>query len=285
MSEVTMNTHSEPQENLIVKENMGTKIDKKILRSMFWRLQLFQVSWNYERMQGLGYAFTIKPVLEKLYKTKEEREVALKRHLEFFNTHSTMAAPILGMTAAIEEKGGNGAGQGASGIKVGLMGPLAGLGDSILWLTWMPIAMSIGAAFAKDGNFFGPILALILFNIVNIPLKWYGIKVGYQKGVNFLTQAGHSGIVQRYTTMATVLGIVVIGGLIPQLVQLTTPYVLKVGSTEIKFQEIFDGILPSLLPLAITIISFMLIRKGFNAIKILLGMIIICILGKWIGIL
>jgi len=283
--EVETDNFAEANENLIVQKNVETKIDKKILRSMFWRLQLFQVSWNYERMQALAYAFTMKPVLEKLYKSKDEREVALKRHLEFFNTHATMAAPILGMTAAMEEKGGNDAGQGVSGIKVGLMGPLAGLGDSILWLTWMPIAMSIGAAFAKDGNIFGPILALVLFNLVNIPLKWYGIKIGYEKGVNFLAEAGKSGIVQRYTAMATMLGIVVIGGLIPQLVQLATPYVLKVGGTKIKFQEIFDGILPSLLPLVITIISFLLIKKGFSAIKILMGMIIFCVLGKWTGIL
>ncbi|MEK4749369.1 PTS system mannose/fructose/sorbose family transporter subunit IID [Niallia sp. FSL W8-0177] len=86
--------------------------------------------------------------------------------------------------------------------------------------------------------------------------------------------------VQRYIAMATMLGIVVIGGLIPQLVQLATPYVLKVGGAEIKFQEIFDWILSSLLPLAIRVISFLLIKKGFSAIKILMGMIIFCVLGK-----
>ncbi|MET3696678.1 PTS system IID component (Man family) [Bacillus oleivorans] len=264
--------------------NPEKSITSKDLKSMFWRLQLFQVSWNYERMQSLAYAYTMKPVLEKLYKTKEERSEALNRHLEFFNTHPTMAAPILGINTALEEQNGNESGQGVSGIKTGLMGPLAGIGDSIIWLTWMPIVMSIGAAFAMDGNILGPILALILFNLVNIPLKWYGLKLGYNKGTNFLQEAGSTGIVQRYTTMATILGIIVIGGLIPQMVTLTTPFVLTVGDTEVKFQEIFDGILPNLLPLMVTLSSFFLIKKGKNPVVILLGTIVVCILGKWIGI-
>lgn len=188
------------------------------------------------------------------------------------------------MNAAMEEKN-SGNSKGISGIKVGLMGPLAGLGDSILFLTWMPIVMSIGAAFAKEGNIFGPILAFILFNMVNIPLRYYGVKLGYEKGVDFLTNAKNTGIIKRYTEMATILGIIVVGGLVPQLVQLTTPYELKVDETTIKFQEIFDQILPGLLPLTITVISYLLLKKGVGPVKILLVMIVLSILGKWVGVL
>jgi mannose PTS system EIID component len=259
------------------------KIDSKDLRKMFWRLQLFQSSWSYERMQSLAYAFTFKPVLKKLYRTKEERAEALKRHLEFFNTHPTMAAPILGINAAMEENKGNDVGQGVSGMKVGLMGPLAGIGDSIIWLTWMPIVMSIGAAFATNGNIFGPIFALIVFNLLNIPMKYYGIKLGYSKGVSFFNNPENAGLIQRYTTMAVILGLIVVGGLIPQIIKLTTPFVLSVGKTHVKIQTIIDGIMPSLLPIIATLICYFLIKKGKNPVTILLGVILISILGKWVG--
>jgi PTS system mannose-specific IID component len=273
-----------PAEKKELEQNQEeNKIDDKILKSMFWRLQLFQASWSYERMQALAYAFTFKPVLKKLYKTKEERAIALKRHLEFFNTHPTMAAPILGINAAMEEKNGNDVGQGVSGMKVGLMGPLAGIGDSIIWLTWMPIVMSIGAAFALNGNIFGPIFALIVFNLVNIPMKYFGIKLGYTKGISFFNNPENAGLIQRYTTMAVILGLIVVGGLIPQIVKFTTPYVLKVGKTQVKFQEILDGVMPNLLPIIATLICFFLVKKGKNPVVILLGVIVFSVLGKWVG--
>lgn len=277
-----MSQTEQNHENTEVNEK---KIGIKTLRQMFWRLQLIQGSWNYERMQALGYLYCFKPVLKLLYKTETERADAMKRHLEFFNSHPTMVAPILGINAAIEEKGGEQMKAGVNGVKVGLMGPLAGVGDSILWLTWLPIAMSIGVSFAMAGNIIGPILALLLFNLVNIPLKYYGIKMGYEKGVSFLYDAEHSNVIQRYTQMALVLGLVVIGGLIPQIVKVTTPYVLAIGKTKLKFQEIFDGVLPSLLPLLVTFLCFIMIRKGVNPIKILFGIITLSILGKWVGIL
>ncbi len=263
------------------------KIDKKDLNKMFWRMQLFQGSWNYERMQNLAFLFCMKPVLKKIYKnsSKEEKTVAIKRHLEFFNTHPTMAAPILGISAAMEEQGRNNAGNAISSLKVGMMGPLAGLGDSIIWLTWMPICMSLGASFCSQGNPLGLILAFLMFNIVNVPLKYYGIKFGYEKGVAFLKETKNSDVIQRYTTMATILGLIIVGGLIPQMVAVKVPIVITINKVKVTIQEILDGIMPSLLPLIITFLCYRSIKKGKSSITILLLIIVAAIVLGAIGIL
>ena len=116
-----------------MSENKVT-LDKKIRRSVMWRSMFLQGSWNYERMQNGGWAYSLIPALKKLYPSGEEAKEALKRHLEFFNTHPYVAAPIIGVTLALEEERANGADiddAAIQGVKVGMMGPLAGVGDPI----------------------------------------------------------------------------------------------------------------------------------------------------------
>ena len=81
------------------------RITKKELNKVFWRSQLIQMSHNYERMQSLGTLYCLNPILKKLYKDKpkEEKINAMKRHLEFFNSHPVTIPFILGVTSAMEE--------------------------------------------------------------------------------------------------------------------------------------------------------------------------------------
>ncbi|WP_444641251.1 PTS system mannose/fructose/sorbose family transporter subunit IID [Caproiciproducens sp. R1] len=266
---------------------MAEKITKKDLNKLFWRLNLFQVSWNYERMQALAYLYTMVPVLKKVYadKPKEGRSQAIARHLEFFNTMPSFAAPVLGITAALEEKEGNSASSVISALKIALMGPLAGLGDSLIWLTWMPICMSIGASFASKGNPIGLLLALLMFNVVNVGIKYFGIHMGYNQGSKMLDNIKESNVVQRYTTMATILGLLLVGGLIPQLVAIPIPVALTIGKMSVKIQELLDGIVPSLLPMLLTLLCARLIKKRINAVFILLGIIVIAIPLVALGVL
>lgn len=108
---------------------------------VFWRSQFLQASWNFERMQNVGWAYSMIPALKKLYTSKEDRASALKRHLEFFNTHPYLAAPVLGVTLTLEEEkaGGEDIDNAAiQGVKIGMMGPLAGVGDPVFWGTLRP---------------------------------------------------------------------------------------------------------------------------------------------------
>lgn len=122
---------------------MADKTENKIRLSkrdrwdVCWRSTFLQGSWNYERMQNGGYAYAMIPAIKKLYKNKDDQAAALKRHLEFFNTHPYLASPIIGVTLALEEDKANGTAVddvAISGVKVGMMGPLAGVGDPVFWV-------------------------------------------------------------------------------------------------------------------------------------------------------
>lgn len=132
-------------------------------KKVWWRSTFLQGSWNYERMQNLGWAYAMIPAIKKLYTKKEDQAAALERHLEFFNTHPYVASPILGVTLALEEERANGAeidDTAIQGVKIGMMGPLAGIGDPVFWFTVRPILGALGASLAMTGNIVGPLLFL-----------------------------------------------------------------------------------------------------------------------------
>ena len=165
------------------------KVTQRDLNAVVLRSNLFQGSWNFERMQALGFAYSMVPVIKRLYPdpNSQERKDAIKRHLEFFNTQPFVAAPVLGVTIAMEEERANGKpidDAAINGIKVGLMGPLAGVGDPIYWGTARPVFAALGAGLAVNGNILGPILFFILFNLVRLATRYFGVTYGYKKGLN-----------------------------------------------------------------------------------------------------
>ena len=148
-----------------------TKLTKRDRFNVMWHSQFLQGSWNYERMQNGGYAYSMIPALRKLYPNKKDLSAALQRHLVFFNTHPYLASPVLGVTLALEEDKANGAevtDDAIQGVKVGMMGPLAGVGDPVFWYTVRPIVGALGASMAIAGNVMGPILFFVIWNIIRI---------------------------------------------------------------------------------------------------------------------
>ena len=169
------------------------KISKSTLNKVLLRTQGCQFAHNYERMQSLSLTYCFAPVLEELYKDapKEERVNAMKRHLEYFNTHPLAIPFILGITAALEESTDEDQKDTVVGIKTSLMGPFAGLGDSLLNLTWFPIAGSIGASMCVDnGSIVGPLVMFLLINLLYWPLKYFGLHKGYEMGMELVEKAG-----------------------------------------------------------------------------------------------
>src|SRR5699024_4854834 len=144
--------------------NADTPIDGRTLTGMFFRSLSLEASFNYERQQSLGFAFTMAPVLRKLYSKREDQAAALKRHLEFFNTTPYIAGAVVGAPAAVEEQYASEPAIGSESvnrIKAALMGPLAGIGDSLYWGTFRLICTGIGTSLAMSGNILGPILFLL----------------------------------------------------------------------------------------------------------------------------
>ncbi|KIX29999.1 PTS mannose transporter subunit IID [Mannheimia haemolytica] len=267
---------------------MSNKITKQDLNKVFWRMQVLNVTNNFQSMQAIGFLNSFIPVLKRLYKDRpqEERAEAMKRHLKFFNSHVNSDALILGIAAAVEETTKEDEKETVTAIKTGLMGPLAGLGDSLLKFTWLPICGSIGAALALSGNVLGPILMFLLYNSVNIATKYYGIHLGYSKGVDLIHGAGNN-ILQRLGNMANVVGLMVIGALIASVVKVKVVSQIAAGDNVIKFQEMLDKVMPGLLSLLLTVVIYWILKKtnGKYAATMILATMGICIGLVYAGVL
>ncbi|MBD2795099.1 PTS mannose transporter subunit IID [Xenorhabdus sp. 18] len=276
--------------------NMGQKkLTRSDIRGVFLRSNLFQGSWNFERMQALGFCFSMIPAIRRLYpENTEERKQALKRHMEFFNTHPYVAAPILGVTMAMEEQRANGADidDGAiNGIKVGLMGPLAGVGDPIFWGTVRPVFAALGAGIAMSGSWMGPVLFFILFNLVRLLTRYLGIAYGYQKGLDIVKDMG-GGFLQKMTEGASILGLFVMGALVNKWTKVNIPLVVSelpdpvTGEMKITtVQTILDQLMPGLMPLLLTFGCMWLLRKKVNPLWIIVGFFVLGIVGFRFGFL
>jgi len=273
-----------------MSKELEKKLTKSDITSMFIRSNLHQGSWNYERMQALGYCFAMVPVIKRLY-TGDERKQAIKRHLEFFNTQPFVTAPILGVTAAMEEQKANGADidDGAiNGLKIGLMGPLAGVGDPIFWGTLRPVAAALGASIALTGSILGPILFFIIFNAVRLAIRYYGVSYGYSKGTT-IVQDMAGGKLQKLTEGASILGLFVMGALVNRWTSINVPIVVSTiakadGTTAITtVQTILDSLLPGLLPLLATFACMKLLKMKVNAVWIIFGIFVLGILFYGLG--
>ncbi|MBN3063011.1 PTS mannose transporter subunit IID [Pectobacterium aquaticum] len=278
----------------MVENTKVKKLTDSDIRAVFIRSNLFQGSWNFERMQSLGFCFSMVPVIRRLYpENSEERKQAIKRHLEFFNTQPFVAAPILGVTMAMEEQRANGApidDAAINGLKVGLMGPLAGVGDPIFWGTARPVFAALGAGIAMSGSLLGPVLFFVLFNLVRLLVRYYGVAYGYRKGIDIVSDMG-GGFLQKMTEAASILGLFVMGALVNKWTHVNIPMVVSTvtnqsGETTVTtVQSILDQLMPGLVPLLLTFGCMWLLRRKVNALWLIMGFFAIGIFGYWIGLL
>ncbi|MDU7785078.1 MAG: PTS mannose transporter subunit IID [Aggregatibacter aphrophilus] len=271
------------------------KVTKSDLNAVVMRSNLFQGSWNFERMQALGFAYSMVPVIKRLYPVQDsqERKDAIKRHLEFFNTQPFVGAPVLGVAIAMEEQRANGKpveDAAINGIKVGLMGPLAGVGDPIYWGTARPVFAALGAGLALNGSILGPILFFVLFNLVRLATRYYGVIYGYRKGLDVVSDMS-GGLLQKLTEGASILGLFIMGALVQKWTSINVPLVVSTitkqnGTVEVTtVQSILDSLMPGLLALLLTFACMWLLRNRVNALWIIVGFFVIGIFGAWTGIL
>ena len=298
------------------------KLTKADRRSVMLRSQFLQGSWNYERMQNGGWAYSLIPALKKLYPNKDDASAALKRHLEFFNTHPYIAAPILGVTLALEEERANGAqidDAAIQGVKVGMMGPLAGIGDPVFWFTVRPILGAIAASLATGGSVIAPLFFFFVWNIVRVAFLWYTQEFGYQKGSE-ITKDLSGGILQTITKGASILGMFVMGILVQRWTNINFPMVIsKVKMADgafIKFpqgtvngaqlqevltamnkgvalspdkvttlQDNLNQLVPGFAALLLTFLCMWLLKKKVNPIAIIFGLFALGILARVAGIM
>ena len=271
---------------------MEKKLSKSDLVNIFIRSNFLLGSFNFERMQAIGYCVALLPALRKLY-TGDDLKAAMKRHLEFFNTQPFLATPIMGITAAMEEKKANGADISEatiSGVEVGLMGPLAGVGDPIFWGTLRPITAALGASFAISGSILGPIIFFVLFNAIRLWVRYYGIKYGYTKGTDIVQDVAGNKL-QKITEGASILGLFVMGALVNKWTSVNIPVVVSTitnakGEVVVTtVQTILDQLMPGLVPLLMTFACMSLMKRKVNAIWIIFGLFALGIVCYGLGIM
>jgi PTS system mannose-specific IID component len=275
MAEESQANDRSPQEGGETGEAEG-RLSRQDLMGAFWRyLFWFQSGWNYERMQAPGYAHAMKPIIKKLYPDPENRREALETHLEFFNTQPFMAAPILGANIALEERSQGGIPKEAvTGLKAGMMGPFAGIGDSFFFAIYNTIIFSIGSYLALDGSIAGPILVFLLTIIPFTLFRYWTFWQGYKQGTRLVAQMA-GGMLRRLTDAATILGLVVVGALIPTIITTQIAYVYRSGEVEVNLQEQLNTILPSMVPVLFVGLTYWLLSRGVSPtvlVFVLLGL-------------
>jgi fructoselysine and glucoselysine-specific PTS system IID component len=243
------------------------------LRRIFFRSMLLEANFNFETWQNTGFAFAMMPVLKKLYRTKESMAAALQRHLQLFNTSTYGCTLILGLTTAMEEQNSRDADFNADSInsvKLGLMGPLAGVFDSLFWGTLKVIAAGVGTSLSLKGNVSGVVLFILLFNIPHLLLRYQLTFIGYKAGTKFLQKLSRSNVMDRLTQGAAILGLMVVGAMPATLMNIHTPVSFGEGA---GLQGILDQIVPALVPLGLTFLVYYFVKKGVKTTYLLLGLL------------
>ena len=298
------------------------QLSKSDRQKVWWRSQFLQGSWNYERMQNLGWAYSLIPAIKKLYTTKEDQAAALERHLEFFNTHPYVAAPIMGVTLALEEERANGVeidDAAIQGVKIGMMGPLAGIGDPVFWFTVRPILGALGASLAASGNIVGPLLFFFGWNAIRMAFLWYTQEFGYKAGSE-ITKDMSGGILKDITKGASILGMFILAVLVQRWVSINFTVNLPgkqlsegayivfpegpVTGGELKgilgqalsgmsldkiqpqtLQGQLNSLIPGLMGLLLTFLCMWLLKKKVSPITIILALFAVGIAARFFGIM
>ena len=298
------------------------QLSKSDRQKVWWRSQFLQGSWNYERMQNLGWAYSLIPAIKKLYTTKEDQAAALERHLEFFNTHPYVAAPIMGVTLALEEERANGVeidDAAIQGVKIGMMGPLAGIGDPVFWFTVRPILGALGASLAASGNIVGPLLFFFGWNAIRMAFLWYTQEFGYKAGSE-ITKDMSGGILKDITKGASILGMFILAVLVQRWVSINFTVNLPgkqlaegayinfpegaVTGAELKgiladalgglsldkiqpqtLQGQLNSLIPGLMGLLLTFLCMWLLKKKVSPIAIILALFAVGIAARFFGIM
>ncbi len=258
------------------------KLTEKELKQIYVRSCQLDISWNYERQQHMGYSYALTPVIRKLYpgeENKEKRVVALKRGLEFMAITPQLSTLLMGINAAMEEENSNNPqfdGNSINAVKTSLMGPLAGIGDSLIPGTLRIIASGIAISFAANGSILGPLLFLLIFNIPAFIIRYFCLKWGYGFGSTFIEKIAESGIMNKISYYAGIIGLMVIGGMVCQQVALDLPIMVGSGDFAEPLTNYLDQIMPCLIQLGLFGGMYWILGKKVKTTTILMVLIVVC---------
>ena len=276
---------------------MSETVDKKNLLTSkevnrAWLLWLFnnQACYNYERMMGIGFLHAMTPAFRKLYKdNKDLRIEAMQRHTSFFNCEPCLGSSIVGLVLAMEEQKALGAeldNDAITSIKTGLMGPLSGIGDTLIQGVILPLLIAFAVDFAKGGNWVIPLVFSLVMAIIVFGISRFGFLLGYHKGSDAILSMLENGVIKRLISAASIMGCMVLGALVVNFVTMKCGISIPQAEGSFSMQEqLFDAILPSMLPLLLTLGCYKLLKAGKSSVLVMLVIIAIGVIGGLTGIL
>ena len=248
-------------------------LSKKDVNNLVFRWNFYcEVSNSFARLQSLAFCAAFVPILKKLYgNDQEEFSAALSRHLMFFNTEGIWGSVVHGIVIAMEEQRALGAPipvEAITGVKAGLMGPFAGIGDTIDWSTLKPLFTMLVLPLAENGSILAPILYFILLGGVTYTESYIFVNTGYKMGTEAALSILEGGSIQKFISCASVLGLFMMGGLSASMVSVYTTAQIPTGGEPMSIQsDILDAVAPGLLTLAAVLLVYKYLRSGHSMMK------------------
>lgn len=284
-TETVSATSAEPQKEVVYEKKLSKKT---LIKTWLWSTST-ESCYNYERMQALGIANLMITPIRALYDTVEKQVEELKKYLVFYNSEVFTIGPIInGISCSMEEARANGetiSAKDINAVRTGLMGPVAGIGDTVMQGILFPILFGIGCSMALDGSYLGPILSFVLFEGLIFGCGYFMFMTGYKKGKSSLLTILKNGTVDRIINSFSIVGLMVVGSMAATRVSVNTPLNIAVGSGNTALQDVLDSLAPGLIPLGITMLVWYMLKKKVKTIWIILAIFIIGILGYYTGIL
>lgn len=271
------------------EEKTEKKLQKKDLIKHWLLGYSSETCYNYERLQALGTTNAIVPVIRRLYDKKEDQARELKKYMNFFNTEPSWIGTVIhGVAASMEEQRANGADVDAediNAVRTGLMGPMAGIGDTVSQGIAYPILAGICCSLALAGNFAGPIIFEIVYKILMLTLGYNMYMLGYKQGKSAILKILSNGTLNRVTEIFSIVGLMVVGNMAATRVNIMTPVTMNIGEVTVNLQEVLDSLLPGMLPLAATILVWLLLNKKINPTYIIAIIFVVGFVTSLLGIL
>jgi mannose PTS system EIID component len=265
------------------------KLSKKTLvKTWLWTTST-EACYNYERLQALGAANLMLTPIRELYDTNEERVKELKKYMVFYNSEVFTVGPIInGIACSMEEAHANGENiteKDINAVRTGLMGPVAGIGDTVMQGILFPILFGIGCSMALDGSYLGPILSFAIFEILIFGCGYFMFMTGYKQGKTSLLKILKNGTIDRIINSFSIVGLMVVGSMAATRVTVNTPLAIKIGEGTTTIQSVLDSLAPGLIPLGITLLVWWMLKKKINTVWIIIAIFLVGIAGYYSGIL
>lgn len=263
--------------------------ERSFLKKAFWRSATLYAAVSPAKQGASGFCYSMMPCINHFYKDSEKKKQALSRSMSYFNTTIPCSTFIMGLVASMEKENSQKEEfdtNSINAVKSSLMGPLAGIGDSIFWGVLRVIAAGIAVSMGQSGNLLAPIVFLLLFNIPSILVRYYGTFLGYKLGSEYIQKVYASGLMGILTKAASIVGLIMVGGMTAQMVTFTSKIEVSMnGASILNLQSMLDQIFVGIVPLGITLLCYYFLKKKNMSINVLIiGIIVLSILVSVLGI-